>query len=115
MVLTNHLVCRNEVDAVGMVEVSLMLAKCPLLSSISFSYNPIGVGASARFVCRRVISYCMQDIGMYFFLRGIMNPKRRAMDTLPLPPDPDVRDTYAEHFTVLIVDAGIGRAHHGCL
>lgn len=52
-----------------MVELSLALPSCPLLSTISISHNPIG------------------DIGLYFFLRSLLNKHRDAYHILPLPPD----------------------------
>lgn len=58
----------NQIDALGIVEITIALPFCPLLSSISLNSNPIG------------------DLGVYFLMRGVLNKKRKAIRRLPIPP-----------------------------
>lgn len=58
---------RNSVGAEGALSLSKAIPRCRYLQALSMSFNPIG------------------DVGLFYILRAIMNPIRKARNGLPRP------------------------------
>ena len=58
---------RNNVGPEGALALSKAIHRCRYLNSLSMSFNPIG------------------DVGMFYILRSLMNPARKARSFLPRP------------------------------
>lgn len=58
----------NCIDGQRVKRMAQIYKHCPLLTDLSFAYNPI------------------TDVGLYYLLQAIMNPNRRAYSCLPIPP-----------------------------
>ena len=58
---------RNNIGAEGALSLSKAIPRCRYLQALSLSFNPIG------------------DVGLFYILRAIMNPVRKARNSLPRP------------------------------
>jgi len=58
---------RNNIGTDGALSLSKAIHRCRYLSSLSLSFNPVG------------------DVGMFYILRALMNPARKARAFLPRP------------------------------
>lgn len=57
----------NHIDGHRLKKICQIFHHCHSLNELSFSHNPI------------------TDVGLYYLLRGSLNPLRRAYSTLPVP------------------------------
>ena len=80
---------RNCIAAEGALSISKAMCRCRYLQALSLSFNPIG------------------DVGVFYILRSIMNPVRKARTDLPRPfqlskkdgeydYDDDIESTYSD-------------------